>query len=99
MTTESKRKVSWSVSVTAAVAMAGAAAVYAADGRYVKSGHLEHSIQKMLISHELDKLRVELAVLIERRNSETLNKKEKTDLSVKESYRRDLVDKLNRLGS
>ena len=97
MSTEGKRAVSWSVSITAGVAMVGAAVLYAADGRYVKSSEFERSMQKMLINHELGKLRVEMAILTERRNNNSLSKKESTELDIKKLYRGELNNTLNRI--
>lgn len=89
------RRVSWSISVMAVVSFAIAAAVWAADARYMLAMDFEPKLHEALIQHELTKLRVELAVLKSKKNLGQLSPAEKTDLEIKESYRLDLMNQLN----
>lgn len=89
-------KISWSVSLTALSVIIFGMVVWSMDQRYVSASDIDDRIRTVLVRHEVDKLRVKIAVLEERDASGIASRAEKTELRMHKSYRAELLLTRNR---
>lgn len=87
--------IKWSASITGVVALVFTIAVWSADSRYVKVSDLQNAIQTALITNELSKLSIEIAVLNQRKALSVLTPRDEIDLDIKSDYKADLIRRLS----
>lgn len=92
---EKLREFKWSASITGIVLILVSLVLWAGDTRYVRRDSFKGQIQCSLIEFELNKIRVELAMMNQRKVFGELTKKEIVELDMLKAYQADLVRQQN----